>query len=89
MIDRNKMKMITYLLEDSVKESVKHEEYEMDRARAIKVSEDKEEDGHGWWSYMDRNIIDGKKTRVKENLKMVRRICLEMTKELDANNRLF
>lgn len=73
--------MLKYLIDDTQKELNKDDEYH----KALKEAKQKVEDANNifnYWEYMPKGLTGTNKQRIKDNLKMLRRISLEVEKEL-------
>lgn len=80
----NKLEIIKFLMEDTAKEIGKDAEYDKALKEAHKkVKENKEKSiNYGYWFYMPKNITGTNRQRIKDNLKMIRRLSLDIEKEL-------
>ena len=76
----NKMDFIEMLLEDSQKELKHIEEYKKqydDFKRLQKKNPNERLHNHPWWK-----LRVPSKAKIKDNMKMIRRLALEITKEI-------
>lgn len=76
---------IEFLLKETQEELKLLQEYEIEVQRATKESEEKN-DKYGCWYYMKWNKPTPRKSVIKDNLKMIRRLSIKFEKELDGRN---
>lgn len=80
----NKLEIIKFLMEDTAKEIEKDSIYDKALKEAHKkVKENKEKSiNYGYWYYMPEGITRTSRQHIKDNLKMIRRLSLDIEKEL-------
>lgn len=76
----DKFKLIEYLLQEVKLEQQKDDTYNEERIKAEKLA--KENNRH-YWCYMDDSIKPTNKAKIKDYLKIIRRVTLEIEKEFD------
>lgn len=76
----NKLEVIKFLMEDTAKEIGKDAEYD----KALKEAKNKAQKSEGfhYFDYMPKGLTGTNRQRIKDNLKMIRRLSLEIEKEL-------
>lgn len=75
----NKLEIIKYLLLEIETEKEKDYYYEQ---HLLECHEKAKENKTGYWIYRDYNIKPTNKTRIKENYKKIRQLCLDLSKEI-------
>lgn len=81
----DKLEIIKFLMEDTAKEIEKDSIYDKALKEADKKAEEAKKQGNkyaGRWEYMPRGLIGTSKQHIKDNLKMIRRLSLDIEKEL-------
>lgn len=76
----DKFKLIDYLLQEVKAEQQKDDTYNEER---IKAEELAKENNRYYWYYMDDSIKPTNKSKIKDYLKIIRRVTLEIEKEID------
>lgn len=76
----DKLNIIKFLIEDISKEIAKDDEYE--RVLNEAKNKAKKYDFLHYSDYMPKDLTGTKKQRIKDNLKMIRRLSLDIEKEL-------
>jgi hypothetical protein len=76
----NKIDVLNYLANDVKEKALTISRYNEAETKAREKAE--KEHNYCWWDYLDWNITVPKKSQIKDNLKVIRRISLEIEKEL-------
>ena len=76
----DKFKLIEYLLQEVKLEQQKDDTYNEERIKAEKLAK---ENNRYYWHYMDDTIKPTNKAKIKDYLKIIRRVTLEIEKEID------
>jgi hypothetical protein len=77
----NKYDLMVYLTEEAKTELGKDEAYEKAIEKAKEIAK-KNGNERNYWMYVPRNTTRTSKAKIKDNMKMVRRIALEISKEM-------
>lgn len=81
----DKLEVIKFLMEDTAKQIEANEKYDKELAEARMKADEEQKHQNKFissWDYMPKDIQGRNNQRVKENLKMIRRLSLEIEKEL-------
>ena len=77
------LEMIEFLLEDSKKQIIFIEEYRKEVVRAKKEADaNKKDHDYSYWHYLKWDESMPSKSKIKTNLKLIRRLSLDLEKEL-------
>lgn len=77
----DKLEVIKFLLQEVEKEQDKIKRYNLAEIEAEEKA--KSDDKHSSWYYMNWNESQPSKNKIKDYLKMIRRLTLEVEKEMD------
>jgi hypothetical protein len=81
----DKLEMIKFLMEDTIKQLEANEKYDKALAKARKKADEEQKHQNKFissWDYMPRDLQGRNNQRIKDNLKMIRRLSLDIEKEL-------
>lgn len=77
----NKLNTLDYLIKDTNNEIEYINNFKIEKNAALRESNEKE-DNNIYWDWVNDNRFPSKQ-RIKDNLKMIRRISLEIENEID------
>lgn len=77
----NKLEVISFLLKEVEKEQDKLTRYNQSELEAEEKAKDDEQ--HSSWYYMKWDESQPSKTKIKDYLKMIRRLTLEIEREME------